>query len=152
MVDSSNDLIYLDEDGNVQIEDLTTGIYTFSLEQSNDLVPAQVTDFEFIVCGVEVNSEEISMTAGQPETRSLLANDATAQMVCEGETIELGEANGQDFMYLDDEFNLVIDPSADLVSNVGTYDVEIIHTREGEEPVSSWMTVTVMPDCSAQTW
>jgi hypothetical protein len=73
-------------------------------------------------------------------------------MVCEGETIELGEANGQDFMYLDDELNLVIDPSADLVSNVGTYDVEIIHTREGEESVSSWMTVTVMPDCSAQTW
>jgi len=92
------------------------------------------------------------MTAGQTETRSLLANDATAQMLCEGESIEIGETNGQDFMRLDDEFNLVVEPSADLVSHVGTYDVEIIHSREGEEPSSWYMVVEVMPDCSAQTW
>lgn len=152
MVDSSNDQIYIDENGNVQIGDLPTGIYTFSLEQSNDLVPAQVTDFEFVVCGVEVNSEDFTMTAGQPETYSLFAEDTNAQMFCEGESFEIGETNGQNFMILDDESNLVIDPSADLVSNTGIYDVEIIHNREGEDPVSSWIIVTVEPDCSVQTW
>jgi len=92
------------------------------------------------------------MTAGNTEVHSIFADDATNEMLCEGESFALGESNGQDFIYLDDLSNLVIEPSADLVSNVGTYDVEVLHMHLGEEPVSEWVIVTVEANCEAQSW
>jgi hypothetical protein len=152
MAESSHDSIYIDENGNVQIEDLPTGIYTFSLEQSNDLVAVQVTDFEFVVCGVELNTEAVEMTAGVTEVHSLFAGETNSSMFCEGESFALGE-NVQSFMSMDDDFNLVIDPSADLVSHTGTFDLELLHyTADSSEPTSQWITVSVAADCEAQTW
>jgi hypothetical protein len=92
------------------------------------------------------------MTAGNTEVHSIFADDTTYEMLCEGESFALGESNGQDFIYLDDQSNLVIEPSADLVSNVGTYDVEVLHMHAGEEPVSEWVIVTVEANCEAQSW
>lgn len=61
-------------DTDVVVYDVLPGEYTIIIVRDTEEVPAQVTEFTFIICGVDVDDTPIFVTAGDLHERSIFAN------------------------------------------------------------------------------
>jgi hypothetical protein len=143
------------------VQDVLPGEYTISIVRETDEVPAQITDFTFIICGVDVDDTPIFVTAGDLHERSIFANGAdTTQTTfawdgaCPGATFEFYNVDtAPEFItFYQSSDMLAIEASAFDVSAIGSYPVEILHSWANGDSEIVTIEVNVEANCEVQTW
>jgi hypothetical protein len=82
--------------------------------------------------------------------KTVFADGYSAEFLCSDMDIYIGDdSSAPDFIFLDDDYNMIVDADPYLVSNVGVFDVEVTLDIAGET-FPNYSTVTVDAQCELQ--
>jgi hypothetical protein len=137
------------DNNEVYIQGLAAGTYTITLVQQGDEgTTEQLTEVTFSTCGAELN--DWAITVPEQSEKTIFTEDYTFENMCPDMDIYISDdSTAPDFIFLDDDYNMVVDADPYLVSNVGVWDVEVTLDNNGETS-AHYTTVTVEAQCDLQ--